>query len=204
MVLFSRLMRTWFMYHSLVFLGQPKAKPFNPMIFRSLSSNRIWGTKNRCVLVESFIGIASPNIALTFLAHHPTQSEGDNTPPPACPICERTFTRTQERNRHLRSHLPHYIYCPFPGCPWRCDRHDNLRNHWKRKHADSGQAPQKQECEIYNPDSFVELVTCGQMSIEEAGNAALFEVILRAFEEGKQDLWSENWWGRRLQHRTAA
>jgi len=50
----------------------------------------------------------------------------------------------------------------------------------------------------------VKLVTCGQMSIEEAGKAALFEVIQRALDEGKQDLWSENWWGRRSQPRTAA
>jgi len=42
------------------------------------------------------------------------------------------------------------------------------------------------------------------MSIEEAANAALLEIIRRAFEEGKQFLWSENWSGRKSQHGGAA
>jgi len=143
-----------------------------------------------------------------FLAPHSTQLEGDNAPVydplqlppdtlPTCPVCGQTFKRKQERNRHLRSYLPHCIYCPFPGCAWRCDRHDNLRNHWEKNHADYGQAPQKRGCEIYNPDAFVKSVSRGEMSIEQAAESALSEVIRRAFEEDKQDLWAENWWGRR-------
>jgi hypothetical protein len=134
---------------------------------------------------------------------HPPQLLPD-TPQPVCPVCGKVFTRNQERDRHLRSYLPHCFYCPFPGCPWRCDRHDNLRNHWRKKHAGHGQAPRKRECKIFNPDSLVKLVNRGEMSIQSARDAAVFEVIQRAFEVGKQDLWAENWSGRRLQHHTAA
>ena len=56
---------------------------------------------------------------------------------------------------------------------------------------------------IYNPDPLVKKVNYGEMSIGSAQDAAVFEVVRRASDLGKHKLWSENWWGRRLQHHTA-
>ena len=123
-----------------------------------------------------------------------------------CPICGRIFKRSQERNRHVRSFLPHWIYCPFSrsNCSYRCDRRDNLASHWRKKHADSGQVSpsQQQQYQIYNPDPLVASVVSGQMSMEEAKNSALAQVEMRAQELGKGDAWARNWLGRRLKPHT--
>ena len=55
-------LRTWFIYHSLTFWSLSKANPLSPMSYHSPSSNSIWGNKNKCVLAESSIATANPNI----------------------------------------------------------------------------------------------------------------------------------------------
>jgi len=122
-----------------------------------------------------------------------------DTPQYPCPICKRTFKRTQERNRHLRAFLPHRIYCTFPQCPYRGDRHENLVTHWKEKHShtNGGQAPQQQqECQIYDCNQLVTQVISGDMTMENAIADALSKVETRAQMLGKEDQWAGNWWGR--------
>ena len=135
----------------------------------------------------------------------PDQAAGLDAPadadPPQCPcpICGHPFERIQERNRHLRTLLPHWIYCSFPGCPYRCDRRDNLVTHRRKRHANGGQAPQpQQEYQIYDPNQLVTRVIGGHITMEQAINSALSVVEMRAQELGKEDAWAGNWWGRRL------
>ena len=118
------------------------------------------------------------------------------------PTCGRIFDRSQERNRHLRSFLPHWIHCPFQHCPYRCDRPDNLANHWTKKHSNHGQAPQQHEYQIYDPNPLVTRVVSGQIAMEIAIDIALSQVEMRAPELGKEDAWRGNWWGRRLKPHT--
>jgi hypothetical protein len=146
-----------------------------------------------------------------FVAPPPVQDQATELATPAaladtltsqcqCPICGRLFKRDQERKRHLRSFLPHWIYCPFPGCSFRCDRRDNLDSHWRRKHAGSGQAaPQKQpqsQYQIYDPAPLVTSIVSGKMSMESAESNALSKVETRAQELGKVVAWEGNWFGR--------
>jgi len=142
-----------------------------------------------------------------FVASSPVQDQAAELAAPAdtgtpqypCPICGRIFQRSQERNRHVRSFLPHWIYCPFPhsSCPFRCNRRGNLANHWREEHAGSGHVPQKQHYQIYDPDELVTAVVSGQMFMEQAENNALSAVGMRAQELGKEGTWGGDFWGRR-------
>ena len=115
--------------------------------------------------------------------------------PNICPICNKDFGRVQERDRHLRRFLPHYIFCPFDLCPWRGNRYSNLKEHWE-SHTNSGQAlPTQEHCEIYDPDRFVKLIL-RQLSTESAAEDALLEVERRSYELGKALIWTDGW-GRR-------
>ena len=118
----------------------------------------------------------------------------EDTELPVCPICNVVFYRRQERNRHMRSFLPHSIYCSFEQCPWRGDRHDNLKKHWSAKHAHV-RFPGQQRYQIYNPDALVELVVRERLSIESAAEVALLVVGQRAQELNKIGIWA-NGWGR--------
>jgi len=129
----------------------------------------------------------------------PVPSQGQDTELDAptdnpCPLCRRNFRRGQDRNRHIRTFLPHWVYCPFPCCPWRGDRQDNLKAHWKT-HANCGQVLKQEQCKIYDPALLVKSVVDGELSIESAAYTALLEVERRAQELGKVGIWT-NWWGR--------
>jgi hypothetical protein len=115
--------------------------------------------------------------------------------PQICPICNKDFGRVQERDRHLRTFLPHWLFCPFELCPWRGKRYFNLKEHWDSAHA-SGQAlPMQEHCEIYDTDRFVKLILC-QLSTESAAEEARLEVERRAHELDKALIWADGW-GRR-------
>jgi len=115
---------------------------------------------------------------------------------PECPNCGENFNRRQERDRHLRSYLPHFTYCPFSRCPWRGDRHDNFKTHWEKAHENGGMVPAQQQTQIYNPKGLVMLILCGALTIEGAASIALSVVAIRAHELGKRDVWGDGW-GRR-------
>ena len=115
--------------------------------------------------------------------------------PHVCPLCKGNFFRKQERDRHIRSFLPHSVYCPFRGCDWRGDRHDNLKKHQRTKHA-RFKFPVRPRCQIYNPDRLVEMVVLDQLSIKSAAHFALWLVECRADELKKVGIWKD-WWGRK-------
>jgi len=80
-----------------------------------------------------------------------------------CPLCRRNFRRRQDRNQHIRTFLPHWVYCPFLHCPWRGDRQDNLKAHWKT-HANCGETLKQERCKIYDPALLVKSIVSCQSS----------------------------------------
>ena len=110
-----------------------------------------------------------------------------------CPVCGQSFGRPAERNRHVRTHLPLWLYCPFLGCSWRGDRSYTLSTHWTEKHANFGEAPRPEDCKIYNPASLVQPVISGELVIEEATAIAVQAVRLRALEQDKVGIWEDEW-----------
>ena len=113
-----------------------------------------------------------------------------------CPMCNKFFPRTQERDRHMRTFLPHPVSCPFPQCSFRCDRYNILAKHWEKKHPNHGQAPELQDCQIYDPQRLVKLVVSGSLTIESAAGIALSEVEMNAPRLCKENVWAD-WWGRK-------
>ena len=133
-----------------------------------------------------------------FVTLAPSQDQVADVDAPTdnpCPLCGRNFRRSQDRNRHIRTFLPHWVYCPFPRCAWRGDRPDNLRAHWKTAHAKYGQVLNQEHCKIYDPALLVKSVVDRESSIESAAYVALLEVERRAQELGKIGIWTD-WWGR--------
>jgi len=112
------------------------------------------------------------------------------------PGCPSSFERPQERKRHLLSHLPHWIHCPYPGCCWRGNRPNVFRRHWANSHPPSGQDLDEGQFKAYDPWPLVEGIEEGSLSVEEAKNHAMSMVKEKASELGKQELW-ENPWGRK-------
>jgi len=113
-----------------------------------------------------------------------------------CPPCGRGFGRWQDRDRHVRTHLPYTYYCPFPRCPWRGDRPENVLRHWDNMHSEYQPAPSWQQCQIYHSNGLVTAILDGALTVEEAAEVALSVVAIRAMETDKGDVW-ENGWGRR-------
>jgi len=122
-----------------------------------------------------------------------------DAPQHPCPICGRPFDRNQEMTRHLCTFLPHSIYCAFPQCSYRCNRHDALASHWEKKHghANGGRAPQQQQhYQIYDSNQLVTRVINGHMTMDDAIAGALSMVEMRAQQLGKEGAWAGDLWGR--------
>jgi hypothetical protein len=121
----------------------------------------------------------------------------DTQPQAACPICKEVYKRWQERDRHMRTFLPHSISCPFLHCDFRCDRYNILAKHWEKRHPNTGQAPELRYCQIYDPEKLVKSVVSGSLTIESAAEMALSQVKMNAPRLGKEKVWAEDWWGRK-------
>ncbi|KAI0293205.1 hypothetical protein BC826DRAFT_1015850 [Russula brevipes] len=120
-----------------------------------------------------------------------------DTPMSPCPECNRVqFHRRQERERHIQSHFAHSLFCPFLRCPWRGNRQDVFKAHWKRNHEKYGQAPVRPQNVIYYPGPLVKLVDWNALTVESALEISLSIVRIRAKELNKIGVW-EGGWGRR-------
>lgn len=113
-----------------------------------------------------------------------------------CPVpdCLSSFHRPQERNRHLLTHLPHWIHCPAPGCSWRGDRLSAFRKHWRSGHPSSGQALGEGQCKTYDPWPLIEKIVQGTLCIQAAKGIAMSKVKEKGIELDKWKL-CENPWG---------
>jgi len=131
----------------------------------------------------------------------PDQNPVDEAPPApthpfVCPRCDRGFRRPQDRNRHICIHLPYSYHCPFPRCPRRCGRPEDVTKHWNDTHAEYGPAPSRQQSQIYYSKGLVTAVLDGALTVDDAAEIALSVVAIKGIELDKGDVW-ENGWGRR-------
>jgi hypothetical protein len=118
-----------------------------------------------------------------------------------CPVtgCTKDFGRPQERDRHLLTYLPYWLFCPFPDCSWRGDRYNNLKNHWLI-HANTSLCPRIEDCKIYEPAPLVQSIVRGESLIEVTATA-ISAVTSRAIELDKVGVWRDDWGHRRrVQH----
>lgn len=104
-----------------------------------------------------------------------------------CVVCGKKFVRIQERNRHVESYLPHSILCPFQGCIWTGRRQWDLKEHWRRKHPDAGQAPGEDANEIYEPKDFVKSIIDGT-PVEQVAQSAYEKAQENLRRLGKPDV----------------
>ena len=123
-------------------------------------------------------------------------------PKPQCPACGDEFTRWQDRDRHILTHLPHWIHCPLPHCAWRGNRIKSIEVHWKRQdhlqyHESHGHTLRREQFEIFDPQVFVNQIKAGTVSADNAAYQALYFVGVKAKQLQKLSMW-ENRWGYKL------
>lgn len=108
-----------------------------------------------------------------------------------CPKCRKAYGRPQDLQRHvLSAHLPCWLYCPYPPCPWRGHRKENFKTHL-RAHpgADLNFGP----CRVYETKTILGWIKDGT-PVEIAAAYALAFVSEKAHELGLVEDW-ENLWG---------
>ena len=108
----------------------------------------------------------------------------------------------QDRDRHLLTHLPHWLHCPAPDCSWRGNRVKSFENHWRRhdlfKHyTPNGASPEREQFELFNPQEFVDRIKAGTITVRDAADRALELVRAKADQLQKPSL-SANPWGYKL------
>ena len=88
-----------------------------------------------------------------------------------CPVCQEEFNRVQERNRHVETHLPHWILCPSQSCTWTGRRRWDFKEHRRKKHPETGQVTVEDAIGLYNPREFVNMIFEGK-PVNEVGRSA--------------------------------
>jgi len=112
-----------------------------------------------------------------------------------CPECRVAFRRVQDRNRHIESHLPHSIHCPFDGCVWTGRRQSDFKGHWGKTHPGNAQVPGEGANQLYDPKAFVKSIIDGT-PIEKVARAAFSKIQERLTELGREEIGVGNVWGR--------
>jgi len=107
--------------------------------------------------------------------------------PLGCPVCQNTFPRVQERNRHVESHLPHSILCPFQGCTWTGRRKWDFKEHWRRKHLEAGEAPGVGANELYDLRDYAKSIVKGT-PVDAVARSAFAKVQESLGRLGKPEL----------------
>jgi hypothetical protein len=118
-----------------------------------------------------------------------------------CLWCKKKFGRKQELKRHILSfHLPYWICCPHPSCPWRGARTEDLRKHTRK--GQCGPEAQPEQYKIYEPKRILDGIfndyddTSINLKLFFAEMDAVELVLERAVELQKVELWKDPW-GRR-------
>jgi hypothetical protein len=78
-----------------------------------------------------------------------------------CPVCLSEFRRVQERDRHVESHLPCSILCPFKGCAWTGRRRWDFGEHQRKRHLKTGQVTSEDGIKLYDPKALVNMILRG-------------------------------------------
>jgi hypothetical protein len=112
---------------------------------------------------------------------------------PWCPACGLKLYRWRDRDRHILTHLPHWIHCPLPHCAWRGNRVKSIAKHWMRQdhlpyHESYGLTPRLEQFQIFDPQEFVNLITAGIISASDAAVLALIIVGVKAKQLQKSSM----------------
>ena len=115
-----------------------------------------------------------------------------------CYICSESFHRRQERDRHEKTHLPHFIHCPLPHCTWRGNRTHLFKEHWKQAdhrpyHRYYGRAPKGSQIETYDPCAVLSQLRSGAISLSEAEDQAIFLVQVKGYELQQPNMCADPW-----------
>ncbi|KAH8990326.1 hypothetical protein EDB92DRAFT_1865879 [Lactarius akahatsu] len=111
--------------------------------------------------------------------------------PRECPICHGIFTRWQDRDRHLVTHLPHWVHCPISNCTWRGNRVRQFEDHWGRDHG-SYHIPGRKQFEIFDPQEFVNQINTGTIPAVAAGRA-IERILAKARQLQKPSMSADPW-----------
>jgi hypothetical protein len=136
------------------------------------------------------------NVSTDSSSRDVSVSKSSSTPPPTrfCPMCGQQFGRPQEWQRHILStHLPYWLHCPYPRCPWRGHRREEFKTHLK-EHPNF---PQTDPCHIYDTKIVLDLIRNGT-PVEVAAKFALDFVSEKAHELGFVDEWENRVGGDRI------
>jgi hypothetical protein len=119
-----------------------------------------------------------------------------------CPECRAKLTRWQDCDRHILTHLPHWIHCPLSHCPWRGNRVKSFEQHWKGKdhsqfYQSCGGIPKREHFEIFNPQVLLNPIKAGTISVSVAAVQACIWVVEKSVQLQKPSLY-KNVWGYKL------
>jgi hypothetical protein len=70
----------------------------------------------RCLPIKLRYYQLSQSSIVSFLSQG-AQPDAATDASPQYPVCEQSFGRPQERDRHVQTHLPLWLFCRFLGCP---------------------------------------------------------------------------------------
>lgn len=110
-----------------------------------------------------------------------------------CPLCPnlKYFSRQQDRDRHLLSHLPYWLGCS--GCSWRGYRLDAFRKHWHSEHKSTSLVPDDDGSKLYNPKPLIRKILQNPDSIGYAQIKAVSWIKVKALALCKQELLADPW-----------
>ncbi|KAF8258531.1 hypothetical protein EI94DRAFT_1128158 [Lactarius quietus] len=103
-----------------------------------------------------------------------------------CPVCGFGSRRSQERDRHMFSHISYWIACSLDACRWRGDRRDTFKKHLWDEHQtimSDGHGYQ-----LYVPKLLLKGIVKGSISFGDAEQRAITEVKEMAQVLSKQEL----------------
>jgi hypothetical protein len=134
------------------------------------------------------VDVASP-IDISYVRE---ESGLKDTPFPTetCPFphCGVTCGRTQDLERHVRQHLPHFIYCEQPDCKWTGNRLYALRIHHADKHS-GVPVPELELFMIYDAKALVKRLLNKEINVEQAVGEARSLFQKKAVQLGKVGIW---------------
>lgn len=109
-------------------------------------------------------------------------------------IYPNSIPHLRERGGYLLRHVPYFIHCPVPHCPWRGKRADLFNRHWQQEdhrgyHVYYGRTPKRSQIETYNPWIILNPIKDGVISIREGGILANCLVLWKSFALQKTNVW---------------
>ena len=117
-------------------------------------------------------------------------------PKPQCPACGLKLTRRKDLDRHISTHLPHWIHCPLPHCSWRGNRIKSIDSTGSDRITSGTTSPMAALLDKNNSRYSTHKcswIKAGTISTSDAAAQALIIVAAKANQLQKPSM-SENRW----------